>query len=50
MGVDLMKAGFILAASAGFLIFSVSSKENVKKVIKLVFKPREKKGPYYLNH
>jgi hypothetical protein len=43
MNAELLKAGFILAASAGFLIINLSSKKNFKKVLKLMFKPRDKK-------
>jgi hypothetical protein len=43
MQADLMKAGFILIASTGFLIFSLSSKKNLKKILKLFIKQKKKK-------
>jgi len=43
MNAELLKAGFILVASAGFVIFNVSSKRNFKRFLKIFIKPREKK-------
>ncbi|MFH1050976.1 MAG: hypothetical protein V1779_08650 [bacterium] len=43
MNAELLKAGFILVASAGFVIFNISSKRNLKRFLKLFVKPREKK-------
>ena len=43
MNAELLKAGFILIASAGFVIFNISSKRNFKRILKLFIKPREKK-------
>jgi hypothetical protein len=42
MNAELLKAGFILTASVGFLVINLSSKRNMKKFLKLIFKPREK--------
>ena len=43
MNAELMKAGFILIASAGFVIFNISSKRNFRRLLKLFIKPKEKK-------
>jgi hypothetical protein len=43
MNAELLKAGFILIASAGFVIFNISSKKNFKRLLKIFIKPREKK-------
>ncbi len=43
MNGELLKAGFILVASAGFLVFSLSSKKNFKRIFRLFIKPKEKK-------
>lgn len=42
MNAELLKAGFILSATMGFLLFNFSSKRNFKRIYKLLFKPREK--------
>lgn len=43
MNAELLKAGFILIASAGFVIFNISSKKNIKRFLRIFIKPRQKK-------
>jgi len=49
MNTELLKAGFILIAVTGFVLFNFANKQNFKKLGKLIFKSKADKNKLFVN-